>query len=71
MSTKTAKDEMMHAHEAMAAVLDAKLGALPEWKAFRAIDRALLALDTISVPMPAAQRSLDISRRRHAEVPPS
>lgn len=71
MSTKTAKDEMMQAHEAMAAVLDAKLGALPEWKAFRAIDRALLALDTISAPMPAAQRPLDISRRRHAGTPPS
>jgi hypothetical protein len=45
MTTKTAKDEMLSAHEAIASVLDAKIGNMPEWKAFRAIDRALLALD--------------------------
>lgn len=39
----TAKTELMQAHEAMAAVLDARLGNLPEWKAFRAINRALFA----------------------------
>lgn len=42
----TAKTELMQAHEAMAAVLDAKFSQVPEWKAFRAIDRALLALET-------------------------
>ncbi len=42
----TAKSELMKAHEAMAAVLDAKFSDVPEWKAFRAIDRALLALET-------------------------
>jgi hypothetical protein len=41
----TAKTELMQAHEAMAAVLDAKFSNVPEWKAFRAIDRALLALE--------------------------
>ena len=41
----TAKSELMQAHEAMAAVLDAKFSQVPEWKAFRAIDRALLALE--------------------------
>jgi hypothetical protein len=41
----TAKSELMQAHEAMAAVLDAKFSQIPEWKAFRAIDRALLALE--------------------------
>lgn len=44
----TAKTELMQAHEAMAAVLDAKFSNVPEWKAFRAIDRALLALETES-----------------------
>jgi hypothetical protein len=39
---------MMQAHEAMARVLDAKLANMPEWQAFRAIDRALLALDSMS-----------------------
>ena len=42
----TAKSELMHAHETMAAVLDAKFSHIPEWKVFRAIDRALLALET-------------------------
>jgi hypothetical protein len=45
MTGKSAKEEMMQAHEAMAKVLDAKLANLPEWQAFRAIDRALLAID--------------------------
>jgi hypothetical protein len=45
MTAKNAKIEMMQAHEAMAKVLDAKFASLPEWLAFRAIDRALLALD--------------------------
>ena len=56
----TAKTELMQAHEAMAAVLDAKFSTLPEWKAFRAIDRALLALETESTTRenstPAAPR---------------
>jgi hypothetical protein len=41
----TAKTELMQAHETMAMVLDAKFSNVPEWKAFRAIDRALLALE--------------------------
>jgi hypothetical protein len=52
MITKSAKEEMMQAHEAMAKVLDAKLANTPEWQAFRAIDRALLALDLASAPTP-------------------
>lgn len=42
----TAKSELIQAREAMAAALDAKWSNVPEWKAFRAIDRALLALET-------------------------
>jgi hypothetical protein len=41
----TAKTELMQAHETMAAVLDAKFSHVPEWKAFRSIDRALIALE--------------------------
>jgi hypothetical protein len=41
----TAKTELMKAHETMDAVLDAKFSNVPEWKAFRSIDRALLALE--------------------------
>jgi hypothetical protein len=39
----TTKSELFEAHQTMTAVLDAKFGNVPEWKAFRAIDRALLA----------------------------
>jgi len=56
MTSKTAKLEMMQAHEAMARVLDVKLKEMPEWQAFRAIDRALLALDSVNgakAPTPA------------------
>jgi hypothetical protein len=55
-----AKSEMMRAHEAMATVLDAKFSNLPEWKAFRAIDRALLALEAVKAvaPQVTVKRSL-------------
>lgn len=52
--TNSAKDEMMKAHDAMASVLDVKLAEMPEWKAFRAIDRALLALDILPAKESAA-----------------
>jgi hypothetical protein len=45
MITKTVKSEMLQAHEAIAAALDAKIGNMPEWQAFRHLDRALLALE--------------------------
>jgi hypothetical protein len=41
MSTKA---NLLAAHKAMSAVLDAKLAKLQEWQAFRAIDKALLNL---------------------------
>jgi hypothetical protein len=50
----TAKSEMIQAQEAMAAVLDAKFSNVPEWKAFRAINRALFALETEQVAAPKA-----------------
>ena len=40
-----AKTELLEAQEAMAAVLDSKLSSLPEWRAYRAIQRALAAED--------------------------
>jgi hypothetical protein len=70
MSAKTAKDEMMQAHEAMAAVLDAKFRTVPEWRAFRAIDRALLALEV--APSSAVRMPPHIANRRRPEgAPPS
>lgn len=72
MTTKTAKAEMLQAHEAIAAALDAKLGNMPEWKAFRHLDRALLALETEGTP--PAERVRPIVRRRlhlNGAAPPS
>jgi hypothetical protein len=43
MTTQSAKIAMIKAHKALAAVLDAKLGNMPEWAAFRDLDRELLA----------------------------
>lgn len=38
------KADLIQAHADMVAVLDAKMANLPEWKAFRSIDRALIGL---------------------------
>jgi hypothetical protein len=49
-------NELIEAHEAMAAVLDAKFPNLKEWMAFRAIDRALLASLMKALPAPMAPK---------------
>lgn len=49
MSTK---DNLLQAHQTMIAVLDHKFQNVPEWKAFRAIDKALF--DFIEAPSAAA-----------------
>lgn len=70
----TAKTELMHAHEAMAAVLDAKFGNVPEWKAFRSIDRALLALETEQTNSGVSRKAsaVRVGRPRvHGDAPPS
>ena len=51
MTTDT--KDLMEAREAMAAVLDAKFPEMREWKAFRTIDRLLLA-SLIKTPTPRA-----------------
>jgi hypothetical protein len=53
MSTKT---ELTEAHQAMLALLDTKLANLPEWKAFRAIDKALISLAEAETAGNAHQR---------------
>jgi hypothetical protein len=63
----TAKSELMQAHEAMAAVLDAKFSQVPEWKAFRAIDRALLALEA-EQPIMAVHAPVRFFSRRKQEL---
>jgi len=64
----TAKTELMQAHETMAAVLDAKFSHVPEWKAFRSIDRALLALENERAGIDAQKSA---PRRERAGQPPS
>jgi hypothetical protein len=71
----TAKTELMQAHEAMAAVLDAKFSNVPEWKAFRAIDRALLALETESgagaTPLSPPRKRIRVRLNGHGDEKPS
>ncbi|HTE76908.1 MAG TPA: hypothetical protein VK653_09220 [Xanthobacteraceae bacterium] len=64
-----AKTEMMRAHEAMAVVLDAKFSNVPEWQAFRAIDRALLALESEQPIDPPPRERSRITRAVSGEVP--
>jgi hypothetical protein len=47
--------ELSRAREDLAAALDSKLKDIPEWRAIRAIDRALAALDS-SPPKPTPAR---------------
>jgi hypothetical protein len=66
----TAKTELMKAHETMAAVLDGKFSHVPEWKAFRSIDRALLALETEHAAAGnGAQRAVPRHRERIGQPP--
>jgi hypothetical protein len=70
----TAKTELMKAHEAMAAVLDAKFSNVPEWTVFRSIDRALIALEVEHSGAAAAARPSTSGRRRtngHSDGVPS
>ena len=62
MTANAARIELLQAHDAMASVLDSKLANMPEWKAFRAIDRALIALEVAADapktdPTPAVQKT--------------
>jgi hypothetical protein len=47
----TTKDNLLQAHQTMSAVLDIKFQNHPEWKAFKAIDKALI--DLIEAPRTA------------------
>jgi len=62
MTTKIAKAEMLEAREAAVNALDAKIGNMPEWKIFRAVDRALAALDETT---PAEKSTPRIVRSRY------
>jgi hypothetical protein len=46
------KSDLLQAQEAMAALLDSKLGNMPEWKAYRAIQRAVLSEEGPNGPVP-------------------
>jgi hypothetical protein len=55
MTTKTAKDEVMQARKAAIAVLDSKIGNMPEWQIFRHLDRALLEFEPEPTPKAPSQ----------------
>jgi len=61
MTAKTAKSETIQAREAIAVALDAKIGNMPEWQAFRHLDRALLAMET---EQPSALKILPLPARK-------
>lgn len=54
------KDNLIHAHQSMTAVLDHKFQNVPEWKAFRDIDKALL--EFIEAPSAAAPNGSEAPR---------
>ena len=68
MTAKTAKKEMIQAHEAIAAALDAKIGNMPEWQAFRHLDRALLALEAEQPEQPPAPAAEPRTRRPRQQI---
>lgn len=63
MSTKT---DLQSARDDMLAILDAKLNNMPEWRAFRAMDRALAAM--IDDKSDAATQRPKIPRKRSKRV---
>jgi hypothetical protein len=71
MTAKTVKSEMLQAHEAIAAALDAKIGNMPEWQAFRHLDRALLALEAEQPAQPSTPPQTRKSRPRINSAHPS
>src|SRR5262245_51219947 len=64
---ETEPNELIKAHEAMAAVLDAKFPHLKEWVAFRAIDRALLS--SLMKAAPSAPKQHRERARLHENAP--
>jgi len=66
--------DLIEAHEAMAAVLDARFHNIKEWTAFRAIDRALLSsLTKPATPTPPTEiaRRFRERVRLHDEAAPT
>ena len=61
MSTKS---DLLEAHEAMASLLDAKIGHMAEWKAFRAVNRALLAAKAQEAQVTSEQPGMRIQSCR-------
>jgi hypothetical protein len=67
----TDKDALFQARKDMLAVLDEKLANMPEWRAFRAMERALAAMSEAPSPEPNRDR-LPLNRegvRRRGRTP--
>jgi hypothetical protein len=56
----SAKAELKKAHDELAAILDIKLAEMPEWRAFRAVNRALIAIDDVSLTERARQEGFAV-----------
>ena len=68
MSTKS---DLLEAHEAMASLLDAKIGHMAEWKAFRAVNRALLAAKAQEAQVTSEQPGMRIRNLAAASDEPT
>jgi hypothetical protein len=58
------KADLLQARNEIMAVLDDKFRNVPEWKAFRAMDRALMAMDGHITLMGSDESPLPTSRKR-------
>jgi hypothetical protein len=62
-----AKTDLLQAREEMLSILDEKLFKMPEWKAFRAMDRALAALPDDARPQPMSNGAAPTPSTRERE----
>jgi hypothetical protein len=65
----TTKAELMEAHRAMVALMDAKFAGSPEWKAFKAVDKVLLGYEENRVEAVSAANVRFHVRRKPNAVP--
>jgi hypothetical protein len=72
MSTTTPYLELQRSRDELLALLEKKVGHLPEWKAFRAVERAITAIRTPAAPVSptaGANGATERPTRRPADAP--
>jgi hypothetical protein len=64
----THKDDLSQARNDMLSVLDEKLAQMPEWRAFRAMDKALWAMSAMQATAPKANGAEQPTARRRTRT---